>query len=74
MCTGKSMLAAMNLAERCGAEVVGIAGIFTEGRDWEQTLAGGGYPQFVEGYRRLCHIPMFVPDPASGKWVEQEGT
>jgi len=74
MCTGKSMLAAMRLTVKCGGELIGIAGLFTESLDWQKTLKDGGFPQFIDSYIRLCHLPMFAPDAKSDRWVEQEGT
>ncbi|TIS97986.1 phosphoribosyltransferase family protein [Mesorhizobium sp.] len=54
--SGSSLKGSVELVRNAGAEVVGIGVIFTEARDWQETL--GPDRALIHS---LAHIPQFTP-------------
>lgn len=69
--TGASVLAAIRLLRRLGAEVIATLVVLTEGRVWESTLAAPliAGSSTVQG---LGHIPLFVRQ--GDGWAAAEAT
>jgi adenine/guanine phosphoribosyltransferase-like PRPP-binding protein len=56
--TGGTAIAAIQLLQTAGANVIGLAVVLTEGHDWEALLAQQ-VPDFPQRVLGLGHIPMF---------------
>lgn len=56
--TGGTAIAAIQLLQTAGANVIGLAVVLTEGHDWEASLAQQ-VPDFSQQVVGLGHIPIF---------------
>jgi adenine/guanine phosphoribosyltransferase-like PRPP-binding protein len=64
--TGGSAVAAIDLLQRAGADVIGLCVVLIEGEAWKKALAPFG-PEWPERVRGLGYIPIFKSTP--GGWV-----